>query len=149
MSDWDVLYLITGLAVPFWTLAATLCFWLMRRPWRRAKRYMRRGGVAEGVVVGHEGRGSSAAGSPSAAEVVEYRDPANRVFRAVSKGGSSFCRPVGARMQVAYDPDNPGDGLVLRSEKVLALAGTLLSVLFGLFAVVSAAVFGLLRFVLF
>ncbi len=146
MTDVGVGLLLSGLGVPFFGLGATLFFWLMRRPWNRAKRNMQRGGVAEGEVVSYENKGFTKSGKPTLALVVEYRDQSNQVFRTVSNMAASRPKPVGTRLQVAYDLSNPGGGVLIGGARTLAIVGTSVGALFALLATTCAVVFVLLLF---
>jgi hypothetical protein len=107
---------------------------------------MQCGGVVEGEVVSYENRGFTKSGKPTLALVVEYRDQSNLLFRTVSSGAASHPKPVGTRLQVAYDLSYPGNGVLVGGAQTLAIVGTSVGAVFALLAATCVAVFVFLLF---
>jgi hypothetical protein len=141
MDDHQVSQLMSALGVPLYALGAALFFTLMRRPWKRGKRYIDQGGSAQGVVVGHIAAGSPESGKSLYALEVEFHDRAGRAFRIVSMGATSSPLPVGTPLAVAYDVNDPNQAVIMSSARTVAFVGTCMAALFGLLAAACAVVF--------
>jgi hypothetical protein len=141
MSEMEVLQLLAALGVPLFGLGAFLFLWLMRRPLRRAKRYIGRGGFATGSVVGHILTGQTDSNASMYSDEVEYIDRTGRPFRIVASTASTHPTRKGTPMDVAYDVDDPGRGVVIGAARYLALAGTIAGAAFAALAVASAVCF--------
>jgi hypothetical protein len=141
VSGIEVLQLLAALGVPLFGLGSFLFLWLMRRPMRRAKRYVVRGGFATGTVVGHVAAGHTDSSDSMYADEVEFVDRMGRVFRIVSSTASTHPTRKGTPVDVAYDVDDPRRGMVIGAARYLALAGTLAGTAFALLAIASAICF--------
>jgi hypothetical protein len=123
MITWIVSSMVGGLLV-----GGLVCIALPVRWWLRARRRMRRGGIADGVVVALRPQ-ASAPDPESYVTVFQFDDRngiSHRISSTVAHGPAQHA--IGDPVQVAYEPVRPEDAeLVADARHLVALA------LFGLF----------------
>lgn len=141
MDEMLVLQLLSALGVLLFSVGTVLSFWLMRRPWTRAKRFVGQGRTTRGVVVGHVGGGFTESGETMYSPEIEFVDRTGRTFRITSSMSSTHPSPIGTPVDVAYDVNDPRKGVVLGAARILALVGSGMAALFGLCAAGSAIAF--------
>jgi len=123
MITWIVRSMVGGLFV-----GGLVCVALPVRWWLRARRRMRIGGIADGLVVALTPQ-ASAPDPESYVTVFQFDDRegvSHRISSPVAHGPAQHA--IGDRVQVAYEPARPEDAeLVADARNLVALA------LFGLF----------------
>jgi hypothetical protein len=121
----------------FFSLLAMLFLTHMRRPWKRAQRYIKRGGVTQSQVVDHGSAGPNEDGAPMYTTIVEFSDATGRRFRTQEMGAASSPKPIGTVLEVAYDVNDPRNAVVIGAARDSARLALPVGFMFVAFAGIS------------